>query len=248
MEQVALLAQQNTLPEPTLDLSLLSYSAPPPPSLSAAYTNNQQPSTAHNSNSGSAAATATTAVMQRSASISTSATVVAPPPDDPWMTGPRYAGAGAGVGATPFGVGGINGGSGGGVAPPSSVSGSGLPSGWWKRQGKVTVQFAGQQGFVLNRYMVYGISTEVRRYPFLFYILSSLIVIVSVGVAEHHSVVARCSGDTPNSRSCGIVWFVDIPSVYCRSCLPSELGVRDWNCLSVVWRYSSSTFSYFFSR
>ena len=134
MEQVALLVQQNTLPEPTLDLSLLSYSAPPPPSLSAAYTNNQQPSTAHNSNSGSTVATATMAVMQRSASISTSATIVAPPPDDPWMTGPRYAGAGAGVGATLFGVGGINGSGVGGVAPPSSVSGSGLLSGWWKRR------------------------------------------------------------------------------------------------------------------
>jgi hypothetical protein len=47
-------------------------------------------------------------------------------------------------------------------------------------------------------------------------------------------VVARCIGDTPNSRSCGIVWFVDIPSVYCRSCLPNELGVRDWNCLFEV--------------
>jgi hypothetical protein len=88
------------------------------------------------------------------------------------MTGPRYTGA-AGVGATPFGVGGINGGGGdggGGVAPPSSVSGTGLPSGWWKRQEKITVQFVGQQGFVLNRYMVYGISTEVRRYlVFLFF-------------------------------------------------------------------------------
>lgn len=84
------------------------------------------------------------------------------------MTGPRY----AGVGATPFGVGGINGGGGGGgVAPPSNVSGTGLPSGWWKRQEKVTVQFVGQQGFVLNRYMVYGISTEVRRCPVLFYFI-----------------------------------------------------------------------------
>lgn len=186
VEQVALLAQQNTLPEPTLDLSFLSYSAAPPPSLSAAYTNNQHPSTAQNSStSGSAAATATaTAVVRSSASISTSATIVNPPPEDPWMTGARYTGAGAG--ASPFGVGGINGGAGvGGVAPPSSVSGTGLPSGWWKRQEKVTVQFAGQQGFVLNRYMLYGISTErgstvhrryseftflwdclVRRYPF----------------------------------------------------------------------------------
>ena len=78
------------------------------------------------------------------------------------MTGVRYTGTGVGAGASPFGV---NGGGIGGVAPPSSVSGTGLPSGWWKRQEKVTVQFAGQQGFVLNRYMVYGISTEVRRCP-----------------------------------------------------------------------------------
>jgi len=168
VEQVALLAQQNTLPEPTLDLSLLSYSAAPLPSLSAAaYTNNQHPSTPHNTGSGSAAATAT--VVGRSASTSTSATIVAPPPDDPWMTGARYTGTGAGVGASPFGVGGINGDGGGVVAPPSSVSGTGLPSGWWKRQEKVTVQFVGQQGFVLNRYMVYGISTEVRRCPVLLY-------------------------------------------------------------------------------
>jgi sorting nexin-8 len=118
-------------------------------------------------------------VRSTSTSITAVAAVVAPPPDDPWMTGPRFGGAGAG--AAPFGAGGIN----GGVAPPSSVAGSGLPSGWWKRQERVTVQFAGQQGFVLNRYMVYGISTErgstvqrrysefaflwdclVRRYPF----------------------------------------------------------------------------------
>ena len=176
VEQVALLAQQNTLPEPTLDLSLLSYSAAPPSGLSAAYsnTNNQQPSMlAHNTSSSSsagpaAAAAAATTVIRSSSSTSTSATVVAPPTDDPWMTGARYtgigAGVGVGVGASPFGVGGgINGGAGDGVAPPSSVSGTGLPSGWWRRQEKVTVQFAGQQGFVLNRYMVYGISTEVCR-------------------------------------------------------------------------------------
>jgi sorting nexin-8 len=67
------------------------------------------------------------------------------------MTGARGA---------PFGAPGING---GGVPPPppSSVAGTGLPSGWWKRLEKVTVRFVGQQGFVLNRYMVYGITTEV---------------------------------------------------------------------------------------
>ena len=89
------------------------------------------------------------------------------------MTGARYAGAGAGAGASAFGVGSING---GGFAPPSSVSGSGLPSGWWKRQEKATVQFAGQQGFVLNRYMVYGISTEVRRCPFFTYFILFLLI------------------------------------------------------------------------
>jgi hypothetical protein len=38
-------------------------------------------------------------------------------------------------------------------------------------------------------------------------------------------VVAPCIDDIPNSLSCGIVWFVDILSVCCRSCLPNELGV-----------------------
>ncbi|KAI0278134.1 hypothetical protein BGY98DRAFT_1096926 [Russula aff. rugulosa BPL654] len=135
VEQVALLAQQNMLPEPTLDLSLLSYSAAAPTSISAAYTNSQQPITAYNIGTGSAAATAT--AIRRSTSASTSATVVVPPPDDPWMTGARYTGTGVGAGASQFGVGG------GGVAPPSNVSGTGLPSGWWKRQERVTVRFAG---------------------------------------------------------------------------------------------------------
>ena len=84
VEQDALRAQQNMLPEPTLDLCLLSYSAAAPTSISA-YTNNQQPITAHNIGTGSAAATAT--ATRRSTSASTSATVVVPPPDDPWMTG-----------------------------------------------------------------------------------------------------------------------------------------------------------------
>ena len=165
VEQVALLAQQNTLPEPTLDLSLLSYIPAPPSSLSAAYTNNQRPGATQNSTSNGSAAVATAAVRSTTASATPAAAVmVAPPPDDPWMTGARYGGAAAG--ASPFGAGagGVNGGD-GSVAPPSSVAGSGLPSGWWKRQEKVAVQFSGQQGFVLNRYMVYGISTEVRRRP-----------------------------------------------------------------------------------
>ena len=127
VEQVALLAQQNTLPEPTLDISPLSYNTAPSSTLGY-----DQPS-----GGGPAALRSSPAV--------------APPPDDPWTTG-RF---GAGT-SSPHTFGGLNGGA------PSSVAGSGLPSGWWKRQEKVTVQFGGQQGFVLNRYMVYSITTEVR--------------------------------------------------------------------------------------
>lgn len=129
MEQVALLAQQNTLPEPTLDISLLSYNTAP----SSAALGYDQPS------GGGPAA------------LRSSPAVAAPPSDDPWTTG-RF---GAGT-SSPHTFGDLNGGA------PSSVAGSGLPSGWWKRQEKVTIQFGGQQGFVLNRYMVYSITTEVR--------------------------------------------------------------------------------------
>lgn len=67
----------------------------------------------------------------------------------------------------------------------SSISGTGLPSNWWRKQETVTVNLLGQQGFILNRYLVYEVSTDrappvprrysefvilwdclVRRYPF----------------------------------------------------------------------------------
>ncbi len=129
VEQVAQLAQQNTLPEPTLDLSLLSYSTAPSSAIGYA-----------NPSPGGPAALR-------------SSPAVAPPPDDPWTTGRLGAAGGA---SSPHPFGGLNGGA------PSSVAGSGLPSGWWKKQEKVSVQFGGQQGFVLNRYMVYSITTGVR--------------------------------------------------------------------------------------
>ncbi|KAH9074842.1 hypothetical protein EDB83DRAFT_2353764 [Lactarius deliciosus] len=151
VEQVAQLAQQNTLPEPTLDIGLLSYGTTPSSTLGLG-----------NPSGGSGSTT-----LRNSPAV-------APPTDDPWTTG--RLGAGTSI-QQPFG--GLNG------APPSSVAGSGLPSGWWKRQEKVSIQFGGQQGFVLNRYMVYAITTErsgtvqrrysefaflwdclVRRYPF----------------------------------------------------------------------------------
>ena len=41
------------------------------------------------------------------------------------------------------------------------VAGSGLPKNWWTRLEKVSVAFGGQHGFILNRYMLYEITTEV---------------------------------------------------------------------------------------
>ncbi|KAI0322771.1 hypothetical protein OF83DRAFT_1048610 [Amylostereum chailletii] len=141
VEQVAALAQQNTLPEPTLDLDALTTPAP------SAINYTRQ-------NSG----------------------VRAPPPifssDDPWSAS-RFS---AGNDTVPPSA--MNGGT-------SSVAGSGLPKGWWQREEKVSVNFGGQQGFILNRYMLYDIVTQrgapvsrrysefvflwdclVRRYPF----------------------------------------------------------------------------------
>ncbi|KAI0825842.1 hypothetical protein BC629DRAFT_1275802 [Irpex lacteus] len=67
----------------------------------------------------------------------------------------------------------------------STIAGTGLPKEWWRKQETVTVNILGQQGFLLNRYLVYEISTDrsppvprrysefvilwdllVRRYPF----------------------------------------------------------------------------------
>ncbi|RXW21654.1 hypothetical protein EST38_g4198 [Candolleomyces aberdarensis] len=88
--------------------------------------------------------------------------------DDPWSTNkytalPANPAFGSGTGFNPAPP-----------APPpissvSSVAGTGLPDFWWKRQENVRVTLLGQQGFILNRYVVYEIATErgdtvVRRY------------------------------------------------------------------------------------
>jgi len=71
------------------------------------------------------------------------------------------------------------------------------------------------------------------------------IFIFTDGVGGRHSMVAWCIGDTLNSLSCGIVWFVDILSVYCRSCLPNELGVRDRNWLFGLLAYPHRHFLFY---
>ena len=90
------------------------------------------------------------------------------------------------------------------------VAGSGLPKNWWTRQEKVGVNFAGQQGFLLNRYMLYELVTEVCYTNYLVYYRH---LISDIWNSEVH----RLQGGTPSSCSSGIAWcdgtlFVYYPS------------------------------------
>ena len=83
------------------------------------------------------------------------------PTEDPWNI-PRYSGS---TGApsdvnAPRSATTMNGAS-------STLSGTGLPKDWWKKQETVTVIIEGQQGHLLNRYTVYEISTEVSTWHHL---------------------------------------------------------------------------------
>ena len=119
MERVAALAQENALPEPTLDLRQL------PPSTSTFRDIMQMP----------------------------------PPPtrgystEDPWNS--KFTTPANVAPKAPAFDAGTNG-------APSSISGTGLPREWWKKQETVFVNILGQQGFILNRYLVYEISSDVR--------------------------------------------------------------------------------------
>ncbi|KAI0774781.1 hypothetical protein BD413DRAFT_536392 [Trametes elegans] len=141
VERVAALAQENALPQPSLNLDSIA------------------PSTSNFHD-----------IMRM------------PPPvrgysaEDPWnasrITSP-------GAAPKPPVIGSINNGA------PSSISGSGLPREWWKKQESIFVNVLGHQGFVLNRYLVYEVSSDrgapvprryseftflwdvlVKRYPF----------------------------------------------------------------------------------
>ncbi|KIJ55199.1 hypothetical protein M422DRAFT_151099 [Sphaerobolus stellatus SS14] len=123
IEQVAALASQNTLPEPSLNLSAL---------------------------------TTTPSIFRPGMSSTGIPTTPAPQysSDDPWTSPFR----------TPSYTNGIT--PGGSGAPTSgSIAGGGMPPQWWKKQDTANVVLHGQQGFLLNRYMVYAVSTTVRGEP-----------------------------------------------------------------------------------
>jgi sorting nexin-8 len=74
--------------------------------------------------------------------------------EDPWNTG-RFNPGPSNVASDVGGRGNTNG-------APSNLFGSGMPKDWWKKQEKVTITILGQQGFILNRYTVYEVATDVR--------------------------------------------------------------------------------------
>ena len=88
----------------------------------------------------------------------TPSTIVAPVPayssDDPWNTNPRFTNL-----SGPAAFGDV-------VAPPlngaTSTLGTGLSAEWWKKQENISVVLLGQQGFILNRYTVYEVASDVR--------------------------------------------------------------------------------------
>lgn len=160
IEQVAALSSQNTLPEPNLDLTSL------PPSNSTFVSRAQ-----------SAASTARSPPPQYSYST-----------DDPWSTPkapsnivPKSNNTSTNTNtnsSTNFG-GPANSTSGWTNGAPSSLSGSGLPTEWWKKQETVKVTLLGQQGFILNRYFVYQVETDrgtpvTRRYSEFVYLWECL--------------------------------------------------------------------------
>ena len=106
---------------------------------------------------------------------------------DPWNTNPR-----TGVPSdNPFAIsrgGSVNG-------APSSLAGTGLPSGWWKKQETVRVNILGPQGFILTRYMVYEIVTDVGRIFWCVYLIDVVIYREALPFLD----------DIPSLCFCGIV-------------------------------------------
>lgn len=112
---------------------------------------------------------------------------------NPYANPPRPGGSGRQESAS----GGILNGASGGVV------GTGLPSGWWNKQESVHVNVKGQQGFILKRYMVYEVVSEVSLYPDC----------TDVSLADiPGSVVGLYHAAIQSSYSCGNALFAGIHS------------------------------------
>ena len=92
---------------------------------------------------------------------------------------------------------------------PSTISGSGLPKEWWRKQETIHVNVLGQQGFLLNRYLAYEVTSDVRGIN-----VSMVYVLMSVHYSEEH----LCLGATQSSSFSGTVLSSDIRSGCSQHC------------------------------
>ena len=114
---------------------------------------------------------------------------------DPWSAS-QFGGNGGGTDiAVPRSATTING---GGVT--SSLAGSGLSREWWNKQEHVDVTILGQQGFILNRYTVYEIMTEVRVQLYISFECTDMLSIARS--AAYLFIVGIRS-----SYFCGTAWY-----------------------------------------
>ncbi|KAF4611281.1 hypothetical protein D9613_007057 [Agrocybe pediades] len=143
IEQVAALSSQNTLPEPMLNLDQFQPTMSSIPPISP--------------------------IPRRS---TTNSTIRAPLPaystDDPWNSNPRFTSPPSATGTSSAGgfgaaIDGLPGNTATGAT--SNLAGTGLPNEWWKKQENIKVSILGQQGFILNRYTVYEITSDRRPNP-----------------------------------------------------------------------------------
>lgn len=102
--------------------------------------------------------------------------------EDPWNSARYQAGPSTSAGADGFGGSAPNG-------APSSLSGTGMPKDWWKKQETIGVSLLGQQGFILNRYTVYQLTTDVGQQ---FYRLTG----------AHRLIAERCHSNSAVFRIC----------------------------------------------
>lgn len=118
--------------------------------------------------------------------------------EDPWNSNPRL-----NPGVAPNS--GFGGATGSNIVSgiPSSLSGTGLPAEWWKSQENVRLTILGQHGFILNRYTVYEISTDVSRLLFLILLVEPFLCC---------SVAPRFPDATRNLCISGSALFVATPS------------------------------------
>lgn len=175
IEQVAVLAAQNDLPIPSLDVDAIVTST--------------------------SAITSPGMYRRDSGPVSSKRNAQPAFSDDPWTTPFPTTGEASGAGSL------LNG-------APSSLSGTGMPKDWWRRQERVQVRLLGPQGFILNRYMVYEVSTEVS--------ITIFCIVFAVLELASCSEVPPSKGDIPSLPFSGMCSFVGILSVYYHSCHQNE--------------------------